>query len=537
MQEQTFDYVIVGAGAAGALLAARLSEDGRYQVCLLEAGPADKSVFFRMPAGFIKVVSNPAYTWPFQTEPTENTGQRRVMLIQGKVLGGGTSVNGMAYNRGQRRDFDAWAAAGNPGWGYDDLLPVFRSLEARLGGDPAYRGRSGEMHVTDVEYDSEICRAFVAACNDEGIAANPDINGEAQPGVAVTQANIYRGRRVSSASAFLRPAEGRRNLTIKTGTRAVRVLLSGTVATGVEVVNSRGGRQVFKARREVILSAGALNTPHLLQLSGIGRPEWLQAAGLPVVHRLDGVGTGLRDHYMVTLIGDGQNFHSINQLAAAPNVWLEAAKWFLGRRSILNLPVALLHYFFESGITPGDCDVQGIFAPASNEFSKSGKLDAGTGMTCAVWQHNPRSVGYVKPQDADYRTQPIIQPAYLEEEIDRQVLVAACRRTRAILNAAPLRRFLKTERKPGVNVTTDDEWLDYARRTGSTVYHPCGTARMGPDDDNLAVVDAKLRVHGLQNLRVIDASVMPGIPSGNTAAATMVVGAKGARMILDDAKP
>jgi choline dehydrogenase len=530
MEASEFDYVIVGAGAAGSVLASRLSEAPQTTVCVLEAGPSDRALYITIPAGFTKVVVDPRYTWDFLTEPTKMTGGRAIHLIQGRVLGGGTSVNGMAYNRGQSRDFDAWAEAGNPGWSYRDLLPIFMALEDRQDGDPAYRGKGGPLKVTDVAWDDVVLRAFERACVAAGVPRNPDYNGPRQQGVAVTQANIAGGRRVSASSAFLRPAARRPNVSVRTGVLATRVLLENGVAVGV-VCRADGAETVVRARREVILSAGAINTPRLLQLSGIGRPEWLQAAGIPVAHALPGVGANLRDHYMVSLVAKGKNYRSINERATGVRLWLEVLRWMAGRRSILGLPVALLHYFLESGVVPGDCDIQGIFTPASGSFDKYGKIGTEAGMTCAVWQHHPRSAGYVRLSGPAAETAPLVQPNYLGEEVDRQVLIAACRRTRALLGSAEMASYFDVEQIPGKAVESDDEWLDFARTTGSTVFHPCGTARMGPVGDLGAVVDAALRVHGIERLRVVDASVMPDIPSANTAASTMVIGAKAAELI------
>lgn len=534
METSEFDYVIVGAGAAGCVLANRLSEDPATSVCVLEAGPSDRALYITIPAGFTKVVVDPKYTWDFLTEPTEMTAGRSVHLLQGRVLGGGTSVNGMAYNRGQPRDFDAWAAAGNPGWSYSDLLPVFKALEDREGGDPSYRGRGGPLKVTDVAWKDEVLDAFVQACVAAGVPRNPDYNGPSQQGVAVTQANIAGGRRVSASSAFLRPAARRTNLSVRTGVMATRVVIENRTAVGV-VCRDASGERLVKARREVILSAGAINTPRLLQLSGIGRPEWLQEAGVPVVHALPGVGDTLRDHYMVSLIAKGKNYHSINERATGGRLWLEVLRWMAGGRSILGLPVALLHYFLESGVVPGDCDIQGIFTPASGSFDKYGKIGSDVGMTCAVWQHAPHSTGSVRLSGPDVDTAPVVQPNYLGEEIDRQVLVSACCKTRALLESAAMARYFDVEQSPGKAVQSDDEWLDFARTTGSTVFHPCGTARMGPASDPGTVVDPSLRVHGLDRLRIADASIMPGIPSANTAASTMVIGAKAAELIRSPA--
>jgi choline dehydrogenase len=527
----TFDYVIIGAGAAGCVLANRLSEDPQVSVCLLEAGPEDRHIFIGMPAGFIKIVGNEQYMWNFPTEPTELTGGRAVNIPQGKTLGGGTSVNGMAYNRGQRADFDAWAAAGNPGWSYEDLLPIFKNLESWQGGASDYRGGVGPISVTRVAWDDSVSRAFIDGAIESGVPRNADFNGASQAGVDFSQVTVKKGRRVSSSSAFLRPARNRRNLDIRTSAMATKILFAGKRAIGVCFKHATHESVVY-ARREVIVSCGAINTPRLLQVSGIGAPELLEKLGVPLVHALRGVGENFHDHYLVALAARGKNYRSINQLAQGTRLWWQAARWLIGRPSILGLPVAMVHYFLKTGIESGDADIQGIFTPASRVSEKEGALDDGTGMTCALWQHRPRSRGYVRARSSQISDPPLVQPNYLQNESDRKVLIAGCRMTRSILHSASMAAYLDVEVAPGNSVNTDDEWLDFARQTGATVYHPVGTARMGPASDPLSVVDSTLRVHGIDSLRVVDASIMPSITSANTAAATMVIGEKAARMIL-----
>ncbi|WP_421793733.1 GMC family oxidoreductase [Hydrocarboniphaga effusa] len=532
LQKQVFDYVIVGAGAAGCVLANRLSADPAVSVCLLDAGPDDKHFFIGLPAGFVKILGNDRYVTHYPTEPTTYTAGRSVSLTQGKTLGGGTSVNGMAYNRGQKTDFDEWAAQGNPGWSYADLLPLFRDLETREGGDPEYRGSKGPLAVTNVVWDDPLCRSFINGAVQSGIPINADTNAAAQAGVTFSQVNISKGKRVSSSSAFLKPIRSRRNLQVLTDTRATRVLFEGKKAVGVRCMRD-GVAMEIGARCDVIVSAGAIATAQLLQVSGIGDAQLLGNIGVPIVHELPGVGQNFQDHYMVGVVARGKDCVTINQMATGPQLWAQVARWLVGQPSILGLPVALIHYFARSGLSQGDADIQGIFTPASHMTGGDGALDRHAGMTCAFWQHRPLSRGHVSARSANMLDMPVVQPNYLQHEHDRQVLLAACKTTRRILESPAMKPYFDAELAPGPGVRSDDEWLDFAYKTGSTVYHPCGTAKMGPASNRMSVVDpASMRVHGVEGLRVIDSSIMPSVTSGNTAAATMVIGEKGARLML-----
>lgn len=528
-EQPYYDYIIVGAGAAGCIVANRLSKDPSVRVCVLEAGPPDKSLFIKMPAGFVKMVGNPRYTWNFPTEPTPFTGGRAVPLIQGKTLGGGTSINGMAYNRGQPGDFDAWEASGNPGWGYRGLLPYFRALENRQRGDAEYRGSDGPIPVNDVVWDDPLCHAFIDAVEATGTPRNSDINGFVQAGVSFSQANIHQGRRVSAAAAFLDPIRQRPNLTVVTNALVSRILFQERQAIGVALDS---GEQI-RCRKEVIVCCGAINTPRLLQVSGIGAASLLDELKVPQVLVLPGVGANLQDHYMVQIVARGKGFISINQAARGLRLWREALRWSLKRPSLLGLPVALVHYFMKSGFEQGDADLQGIFTPASHLTGETGHLDDCIGMTCAVWQHRPLSRGYVRARSTDMSIAPVVQPNYLDHEQDRCVLLRGCAMVRQILAAPALKPYVEEELSPGASVDTPEQWLAFAARTGSTVFHPVGTARMGPSSDPDAVVDHTLRVHGLQGIRVIDASIMPTLTSANTAVATMALALKGADLILN----
>ena len=531
---EVFDYVIVGAGAAGAILAHRLTEDGRSTVCLLEAGPRDWHPFLHIPAGFIKVLFNPAFTWQFSSEPTELTGGRRIPLPQGRTLGGSTSVNGLVYNRGQREDYDGWAALGNRGWSYAEVLPYFKRNERRIGdGDERFRGRDGPLPVSDIEWIHPICEQFIAGAEGLGLPRNPDYNGESQAGVGYFQRTIEGRWRMSTGRAYLWPARGRRNLAVRTNARATAIVFDGRRATGVRWCRGSEGAtaRVVSARREVVVCAGAINTPKLLQLSGLGPAELLRRIGVPVVHELAGVGANLRDHYSVRFVAGAKDMTTMNELSRAPRLWGQISNWARGRPNILALSPSLVHWFWHSKEGLARPDLQGVFSPASYREGYVGVLDTYPGMTCGVWQHRPHSAGVVEARSADPFADPLVQPNYLADERDRAVLIGGMRLARRLLQTPELARFVRGESLPGPQVQSDDELLDFARRYGVSSYHVDGTAKMGPASDPAAVVDDELRVHGVQKLRVVDASVMPTIPSANTCAATMMIAEKAADLI------
>ncbi|MBB6577202.1 choline dehydrogenase [Comamonas odontotermitis] len=528
---ETFDYVIVGSGAAGAIVAARLSEDSGVSVCVLEAGGADWHPYLKLPAGFIKVIFNPERAWQFSSEPSARTAGRRIPLPQGKTLGGSTSINGLVYNRGQREDFDGWAARGNPGWSYDEVLPYFKRSETFVdGGDPALRGHSGRLKVTLPHWPHPVCEAFLQGAQEMGMPLNPDYNGPSQQGVGYFQRTIDQGWRVSTSAAFLRPAQRRSNLRVVTGAQVQRIQIANAMATGVEYVQA-GVLRTIHARREVIVCAGAINTPKLLMLSGIGDGHRLRELGIETHAHLPGVGQHLKDHFSIRLVARVRNAVTINELARAPRLWGQAANWLRGKPNILALSPSVVHWFWQSQPGLPRPDLQGVFSPASYREGYVGMLDRFPGMTCGVWQHRPKSMGSVSLACANPWADPIVQPNYLDDEEDRQTLLRGVRIARALLQTQALAPFRESETMPGAQVQSDEEILDFIYRYGVSSYHVNGTARMGPRSDAGAVVDAQLRVHGVRNLRVVDASVMPEIPSANTCAATMMIGEKGAEMI------
>ncbi len=549
-----FDYVIVGGGSAASVIANRLTAAGDLTVCVLEAGPVDSNPFIHMPAGFVKTLFNPDITWPFETEATEWTGGRRIPTTQGRTLGGSGSINGQVFVRGQAADFDGWAQRGNSGWSFREVLPYFKSIERRVTSqarasagagtgagtgagpqattdDDLWRGHHGELPVTDLPWHHPLCEAFIDGAASIGYPRNPDYNGEHNDGVGYYQRVIEGERRISAARAYLYPAMKRSGLTVITNAHANSIVLEGRRARGVSY--SRGGQQLeVHARREVIVCAGAVNSPKLLQLSGIGPGALLQQFGIEVRHELAGVGENLGDHFSPRIVVRVKNSGTINNLVSGLPLLGELTKWLLRKPSVLGLSAAIVHAFGKSDARLLQPDITAIFTPASYRAGKLGSLDDYPGMTAGAWQMRPQSVGHVRIQSAQAADAPLIQPNYLAEEGDRQVLLAAIRMARRILATPALAQYYESEQLPGVNVQSDDELLDFARQYGSSCYHLAGTCKMAPASDPGAVVDAELRVYGIEGLRVADASIMPAVTSGNTYAPTLMIGAKAADLIL-----
>jgi choline dehydrogenase len=531
---ETFDYVIVGAGSAGSVLAGRLSEDESTTVCVLEAGPRDWHPFIHIPAGFMYTLVDPKVNWLYTSEASEWTGGRRIAAPRGKTLGGSSSINGHIYNRGQRLDFDGWAQRGNRGWGYADLLPYFRRSERRIGeADDTFRGRDGNLPITDLDWRDPLCEAFIEGAVEMGIPRNRDYNGTMQAGVSYVQRIIQNGRRMSAARGYLHPAMSRRNLTVRTHAHANEIMLEGKRAVGVRYrQGGRNGTQMeVRAAKEVILCGGTVNSPQLLQVSGIGPAPLLQSHGITVRHELPGVGENLRDHYAPRFVARVKNAETINEKSHGLRLVGEVLKYALTRKGILALNPTLIYVFWKSDERVDNYDLQLTFTPASYKEGVQSTLDDFPGMTIASWQQRPDSIGYVRIKSADPFEHPVIQPNYLAAESDRHVLLAGMKLARRLLASRPLSKYYDREEFPGAKMQSDDELLGAAKQRGTTTFHLMGTCRMAPDSDPTAVVDDQLRVRGIQGLRVVDASIMPTMPSANLNASVLMIAEKASDMI------
>ena len=529
-----FDYIIVGAGSAGCVLANRLTENPNISVLLVEAGGSERHPYVSMPAGFIKTINHPQFNWCFHTEPNAAVKDRAILFPRGKVLGGSSSINGHLYVRGQPRDFDTWAQLGNRGWSYEDVLPYFRKSETRPDGDPAVRGQDGPLHVSDIHERHPLCEAFAATANALGLPSNPDYNSGDQEGVAYYQRTIRNGRRWGAAHAFLRPAMKRPNLRVVSDALVETLTFDGKRATGIRY--RRYGREhMVIAGCEVILAAGAIGTPHLLQISGVGSVEHLRRIGVSVLHDLPGVGLGLQDHYAARVAARVKQQRTLNERAQGLRLAYEIAKWFSNGTGLIAFSPAHVAAFVRSEPHLDQPDLQFVFTPASYTEGMIGKLQSFPGMTTGIWQMRPESRGHVLARTPSPHDAPEIQPNYLADEMDQAAIVRGLRWCRKFLNAAPLVTYNDGETLPGRDVETDDELLDYARSRGATVYHAVSTCRMGTDPR--AVVDERLRLKGIDQLRIVDASVMPTMPSANTNAATLMIAEKAADLIkADDAR-
>ncbi|MGI9418766.1 MAG: GMC family oxidoreductase [Geminicoccaceae bacterium] len=527
------DYIIIGGGSAGSVIASRLSEDERTTVLLLEAGPASHPLSW-LPVSFGLLIDHPSVNWRYRSEPEPNTAHRRIPVPRGKMLGGSSSINGLVYVRGQALDYDSWAQMGNRGWSYADVLPIFRRMEDWEGGADETRGAGGPLSVTEVPDQNPIYDALFAAAGEIGAPVNPDYNGAAQEGVCKTQTTIRNGRRMSAAHCYLTPAKGRANLRIVTGAMVERVTLDGRRCNGVVYRQDGGPAIEVEAGCEVILAAGGIASPQVLELSGIGRPDVLKAQGIAVRHGLDGVGENLRDHinariqWEVLRAGLSYNtrMHGLGKVR-------EALRYAIDRGGFLGLPSAPLLAFLKTRPELEEPDVQFHLVPYTIKSAKRRELHREPGLTTACYQLRPESLGSVHITSADPAAQPSIRFNFLSNPLDQRTMIDGFRLMRRLAMASALDGIRGEERSPGADVGSDDEILGWISENAETAYHPIGTCRMGPAGGR-AVVDDRLRVHGHAGLRVADASIMPTMISGNTNAAAIMIGEKAADMIRKD---
>ena len=526
-----WDYVIIGAGSAGCVLANRLSADGRNSVLLLEAGPPDRYPWIHIPIGYAKTMFHPVYNWCFKTEPDPGMNGREIYWPRGRTLGGSSAINGLIYIRGQREDYDGWAALGNSGWSYDDVLPFFRKLEHNVRGESPWHGADGPLWASDIGEKHELIEALIGAGEELGIPENDDFNGATQEGIGYYQLTTRHGLRCSTATAYLRPARARPNLRVDTEAHATRILFDGRKATGV--VYRQAGREVnVTARREVILSAGALQSPQLLQLSGIGPPALLQGFGIPVVHGLAGVGENLQDHLQARVIFRCTKPITTNDILSSP--WRKLAmglEFAVARRGPMAVGINQGGIFARTDSALTRPDVQFHVATLSSDMAGS-KVHEFSGFTMSVCQLQPESRGHVRLKSPDPLAAPAMQPNYLSTEKDRATLVAGIRLARALAATRALSPYVAGEYRPGPEAKSDDALLEFAKNTAGTIFHPSGTCKMGPASDPLAVVDHDLAVHGLADIRVVDCSIMPTLVSGNTNAPVVMIAEKIADRIL-----
>lgn len=532
--QERFDYVIVGAGAAGCVLANRLSADSRVRVLLIEAGGKDDSILLKIPAGFSKLMGT-KYNWIFDTVPQKHMDNRRMFLPQGKGLGGSTSINAMLYVRGNRGDYDQWLAMGNTGWGYDDVLPYYKVHENNERIADSYHGVGGELNVADQVQHNPMSKAFVRAAQEAGIPFTPDPNGAEQEGVFYHQVTQRNAVRESASTAFLHPVIERSNLTVLTHAEVLKVNVKEGRAIGVQIRRGKQIADVF-ADREVILSSGAFNSPRLLQLSGIGDAEYLSKIGITPVHDLKGVGENLHDQLEVYITAKCAEPVSYDGQGRTDRALRHLLQWKLYKTGPATATITEAGAFIKSSEDVPSPDIQLHMLPAYvvwEDLARSAQKVPGHGITILACNIRPRSRGSLKVLSSDPDVSPAIDPNYHADPHDEQVSVEGFKWIRRVLEAPAFQSHLDGEGLPGKSVQTDEQIRDFIRRYAKTDYHPVGTCKMGVDD--MAVVDPRLKVYGLEGLRVIDSSIMPAIISGNTQAPSMMIGEKGAAMVLEDA--
>ena len=533
MTDAEVDFIIVGAGSAGAVLANRLTESGRHRVLLLEAG-RESHPFTPMPMSFGLLINNPAANWCYRSVPEDGTANREIPVPRGKLLGGSSAINGLVYVRGQPLDYDTWAQRGNRGWSFDDVEPIFRRMETYAHGDDPVRGRDGPLHVCEAYDQSPLYEAVFAAGEAVGIRRNPDYNSRDQEGFVRAQTTIRDGRRQSTAVVYLKPARRRPNLTVVAEALATRLILEGAHCVGVGFRQGDGDEVVVRAGREVIVACGAVASPQLLELSGIGRPEVIRAQGIELRHELPGVGEHLRDHINARMVWKlTQRGLAYNERVAGPvgRAW-QGLRYLLTRRGFLALPSSPLLGFLKTRPELETPDIQVHLLPYVIRDADRRRFQTWPGFTLTCYQLRPESLGSIHIRSVDPREHPDIRFNFLSDPLDRRTMIDGMRLLRRVADASPLDPYRGEEVEPGPATVSDEDLLDHVRRRANTAYHPIGTCRMGPGPD--CVVDARLRVHGLSGLRIADASIMPTMVSGNTNAAAIMIGEKASDLIRED---